>query len=145
MKNSISGNEKILLANLVTEIKKAAKWKDAEADWTNRDYIKLNEDILEVTQVNISVSTLRRLFQLSFVTLPNTSTLHALAKYIGFDDWNHFVEKKNFRKPKNFKNSALYIGALLVLGIIGLVSISLMSSDKQEGFLELVNINPVGE
>ncbi|MFC2097162.1 hypothetical protein ACFLSI_02390 [Bacteroidota bacterium] len=59
-------------------------------NWTNRDYDQLNILIFEETKIDISISTLIRLFKGNLRFKPHKSTLDAIAKYAGYDSWFQF-------------------------------------------------------
>ncbi|MGJ7030090.1 hypothetical protein [Niabella hirudinis] len=62
--------------------------------WSNSDYVKLSGLLYRNTSVQISSSTLKRIFGKVKTTeryYPQKATRDALAKYAGFGDWDHFV------------------------------------------------------
>lgn len=60
-------------------------------DWTNYDFERLSEEILSVTSVSLSVSTLKRFFgKVKYGSSPSITTLNALAVFAGYSDWRHF-------------------------------------------------------
>jgi len=62
--------------------------------WTNYDFQKLSDDLLESTGVILSITTLKRIFgKVKYEHAPSTSTLNALAKYAGFNDWGELRMK----------------------------------------------------
>ncbi len=64
--------------------------------WTNGDYIKLSSILSRHTDVQISHSTLKRIFGKLKTTeryYPQKATRDALAHYAGYTDWETFVQK----------------------------------------------------
>lgn len=60
-------------------------------DWTNYDFERLSEEILTVTSISLSVSTLKRFFgKVKYGSSPSITTLNALATFAGHADWRHF-------------------------------------------------------
>lgn len=67
-------------------------WGDS-ASWLNYDFEKLNEKIFAETNVQLSVSTLKRIFgKTSYRSSPSLTTLNTLARFIGFSDWREFTQ-----------------------------------------------------
>lgn len=64
----------------------------SSASWLNYDFERLNEQIFAETNVQISVSTLKRIFgKASYHSSPSLTTLNTLAIFIGFTNWRDFV------------------------------------------------------
>lgn len=77
-------------------------------EWTNADYLRLSDDLLQQTGVAISPNTLKRIFgklKTSSRYYPQKATRDALASYIGYKDWEDFTtaqppeEKMSFPVP----------------------------------------------
>ncbi|WP_341227156.1 hypothetical protein [uncultured Arcticibacterium sp.] len=65
-------------------------WGAAEG-WSNYDFEKLSDEILEVTEVSLSVSTLKRFFgKVKYQNKPSFTTLNTLAAFVGYEDWRSF-------------------------------------------------------
>lgn len=63
-------------------------------EWTNADYLRLSEDLLQQTGVAISPNTLKRIFgklKTSSRYYPQKATRDALATYVGYKDWEDFT------------------------------------------------------
>ena len=88
----ISTMEKEYIRKLKSEIEEKLSWKQS-ADWKQRDYEYLGEIIYEKTQILLSVSTLKRIWASEVKTVPHLSTLNALAKYAGYNDWYDYKKK----------------------------------------------------
>lgn len=64
----------------------------SSAAWLNYDFERLNEQIFAETNVQISVSTLKRIFgKASYNSSPSLTTLNTLAQFIGFANWRDFT------------------------------------------------------
>lgn len=61
--------------------------------WLNYDFERLNEQIFAETNVQLSVSTLKRIFgKASYTSSPSLTTLNTLAQFIGFANWRDFTK-----------------------------------------------------
>lgn len=60
---------------------------------TNKSYNRISEFLFERTHVNISQSTLRRVFQYDSPHSPTKSTLDLICQSLGYYNWEDFVEK----------------------------------------------------
>ncbi|OAV43409.1 hypothetical protein [Lewinella sp. 4G2] len=79
-----------LLANLLTRVEAQLGWGPA-AQWTNKDFQDLSENIAEATAVTLSPTTLKRVWgRVAYASQPSTTTLDALANYAGFDHWRAY-------------------------------------------------------
>ena len=64
-------------------------WSESKS-WSLRDYEYLSEIIFEETGILLSVSTLRRIWNKNYSRKPHPGTLDALAKFLGYKNWNDF-------------------------------------------------------
>lgn len=65
-------------------------WGDSE-DWSNVDFEKLSELVFEKTGVNLSISTLKRVWgKVKYDSVPTATTLNTLAQFSGYDSWRSF-------------------------------------------------------
>ncbi|GAA4463990.1 hypothetical protein GCM10023189_42670 [Nibrella saemangeumensis] len=65
-------------------------WGNSEV-WTNRDFCELSETIFEQTQINLSPTTLKRIWgRVKYESLPNLTTLDTLARFLGHENWRTF-------------------------------------------------------
>jgi len=88
MSNSITDSQLLLKCREL--IAQKLSWPPAD-EWRNYEFTELSEKILEATSVGLSTTTLKRLFgKVQYNNLPSSSTLNALAKYLGYDSWMHF-------------------------------------------------------
>jgi hypothetical protein len=79
-------------------IEQKLKWRPAE-EWRNYEFTELSEKILDATSVNLSVTTLKRVFgKLKYDSLPSTATLNALAAFLGYESWMDLKSKQQVEK-----------------------------------------------
>ena len=87
--------EKINLDKLqecLSKLESKLGWGSSET-WTTYDFEKLSQLIWESTKVNLSVTTLKRVWgKLSYPHDPSITTLNSLAAYIGYEDWRAFLQ-----------------------------------------------------
>ena len=134
------------------------------SDWTNSDYIKLSGLLSRKTKIQLSESTLKRIFgkaKTSQRYYPQKATRDALAQFIGYRDWYEFefrntvdtarqVTKTPEPVPdvKKNKNLATWLvfSAFLAIAFI-LTIIVLKPTDKDDlaiKNIKLICINPEG-
>ena len=70
------------------------------AGWTQQDYEYLSGLIYEKTKIQLSISTLKRLWKYKTETLPNISTLNALSQFVDYNDWYDFKKKHTIRNEE---------------------------------------------
>ncbi len=69
-------------------------WGSSEF-WTNQDFDLLSEKILEATGVNLSQTTLKRIWgKVKYDSAPTVTTLNTLVQFVGFDNWRDFRQKQ---------------------------------------------------
>jgi hypothetical protein len=105
---------------------------DDPASMTQRNFELISTEIEESTGVLLSVSTIKRLLNGDFSRIPQTTTLNAIAAYLGFKNWQEYKislqklptgneEKKLVHPLKKYKIriNRNWIGlAVIVFGII---------------------------
>lgn len=65
----------------------------ASQNWVNYDFEKLSQEIEQKTQVNLSVTTLKRLWgKVKYPHAPTLTTLNTLAHFLGYSDWRSFTQ-----------------------------------------------------
>ncbi len=81
-------------------IEQKLNWRPAD-EWRNYEFNELSEKILDATGVNLSSTTLKRIFgKLKYDSLPSSVTLNALANYLGFASWMDFKSNQSeIQKP----------------------------------------------
>ena len=105
----------------------------SSATWLNYDFEKLNELIFAETNIQLSVSTLKRIFgKTSYRSSPSLTTLNTLARFIGFTDWRDFTQssmspeyvREMASVPENLPNQVVTVkpqSRYLIYGLIGLI------------------------
>lgn len=84
--------EEILLSSCLKKIETQLNWGES-IDWTNRDFELLSEQIAEKTGVTLSIVTLKRIWgRIRYDNKPTQTTLNALARFIGYEEWRSFKQ-----------------------------------------------------
>lgn len=85
--------EKQLLILCRQLIEQSLNWGDSSI-WSNDDFEQLSEKIFEQTKVQLSVSTLKRIWgKVKYENFPTAGTLNALASFLGYENWRDFRQK----------------------------------------------------
>ena len=65
-------------------------WQGVE-EWRNYEFTELSEKIFDTTNVQLSTTTLKRIFgKIKYESLPSSATLNTLAQYLGYESWMQF-------------------------------------------------------
>lgn len=84
--------EESLLQKCRTQIEHRLNWGSSDA-WATHDYELLSRKIYDVTNVNLSVATLKRIWgKIRYDSKPTITTLNTLAQYIEYENWRAFVQ-----------------------------------------------------
>jgi hypothetical protein len=87
--------EKQLLLLCCKQVEQMLNWGDSEA-WTNEDFEQLSEKIFEKTRVQLSISTLKRIWgKVRYDNFPATATLNALVAFLDYESWREFRQKND--------------------------------------------------
>jgi hypothetical protein len=85
--------EKQLLLLCRQLIEQSLNWGDSSV-WNNDDFDQLSEKIFDKTRVQLSVSTLKRIWgKVRYENFPTAGTLNALAGFLDYDSWRDFRQK----------------------------------------------------
>ena len=102
--------------------------------YTQRNLELLSHTIEEKTGVNISLSTLKRLWKNKYKQSPQLATLNALAAVLDYRDWQEFklLKRQDKKQKKNISPLmiGIVIGVLLVVGLFSFLSLSENSTLK---------------
>ena len=91
--------EKQLLLLCRQLIEQSLNWGDSSI-WGNDDFEQLSEKIFEKTKVQLSVSTLKRIWgKVRYENFPTSGTLNALASFLGYENWRDFRQKNQQDEP----------------------------------------------
>lgn len=78
------------LARCRALVEKKLNW-GSSADWSAQDFERLSERIAAETGVSLSATTLKRVWgKVKYDSVPTQTTLNALAKFLGHDNWRLF-------------------------------------------------------
>lgn len=87
--------EELLLNKCKTLIEEQLQWGNSDI-WTNQDFETLSEKIEEVTKVNLSPVTLKRIWgKIKYESKPTITTLDTLVQFIGVENWRTFKLKNS--------------------------------------------------
>ena len=87
--------EETLLEKCKQQIEQKTGWGGSQ-QWTNQDFTALSEKIYEHTRVNLSPTTLKRVWgKVKYESLPTVNTLNTLAHYAGYENWREFKLKND--------------------------------------------------
>lgn len=82
--------EKQLLLLCRQLIEQALNWRDSNI-WGNSDFEQLSKQIFEKTKVQLSISTLKRIWgKVRYESFPTAATLNALARFLDYTSWRDF-------------------------------------------------------
>lgn len=117
------------LETLLNIIEEQLNWGSGKK-WQSKDFEELNVLILEKTNISLSASTLRRVWgRVKYQHMPSGTTLDALAKFAGYENWRTFTRREmpvdasiNPVKDSPAKSKMRRRWILLLVGIISLVS-----------------------
>lgn len=96
----MSQQEKEYLELFKTQSEETLGWGNSEL-WSNADFERLSELIFEKTSVNLSISTLKRVWgKVRYDSIPTTTTLNTLARFAGYESWRSYCStaEKNEKK-----------------------------------------------
>ena len=70
-------------------------------EWRNYEFTELSDKILDATGVNLSVTTLKRVFgKVKYESLPSSATLNTLATFLGYQSWMYFKSREKIDKEE---------------------------------------------
>jgi hypothetical protein len=107
--------EKQLLLLCRRLIEESLNWGDSDI-WSNDDFEQLSEKIFDKTKVQLSISTLKRIWgKVRYENFPTAGTLNALAGFLGYESWRDFRQKNQGNGdayPDEIKPDLIEEGAL---------------------------------
>lgn len=84
--------EKQAITQCLQLLESRLNWGSSQ-NWVNYDFEKLSLEIEQKTQVNLSVTTLKRLWgKVKYPHAPTLTTLNTLAQFLGHADWRSFTQ-----------------------------------------------------
>lgn len=82
-----------LLQQCCKQIEEKLGWGNSDG-WQNQDFEALSARIFELTQVALSVSTLKRVWgKVKYDNFPSLTTLNTLAVFAGYEHWRDFRQQ----------------------------------------------------
>ena len=135
------GNKDLQLLEICkTLIEEKLQWEPSTS-WRQRDFLNLLSLIEKESGINISLTTIRRIWGKDYNGSPQKSTLDALAIYLGYQNWLDFKTNQETTTPKVMKEERVgekkNFSSILVLTacVIALVGIIAFVSQEKEGSL----------
>jgi hypothetical protein len=141
--------EELLLERAKSLIEEKVGWGGSDT-WTNQDFIQLSEQILEKTGVNLSPTTLKRVWgRVKYDSAPSTTTLDTLVNFVGYENWRAFksrdgngmehktettlplVQEKPSIKPPSPKTGRPYKAGLFVIVTASLLGLAYFLSQRE--------------
>ncbi len=135
--NTNNSRQKELLNVCLRKIEIKLEWSNS-VEWRHSHFELLSERIFEDTKVRLSAVTLKRVWgKVSYHSFPSISTLDALARFIGFDNWITYEQVserfdqqsqqtpvRTFLKSLNLNKKRLTYGSgiLILIGIAVLIA-----------------------
>jgi hypothetical protein len=115
----------------------------SSSQWRNYEFTTLSEKIFDDTGVQLSPTTLKRVFgRIKYNNLPSTATLNTLARYLGHESWMDFkssqqaisaspvvsavIETKIISRKRMILSAAAF--AVMMVMIFGFIFISVKST-----------------
>jgi hypothetical protein len=120
--------EELLLNKLKAAVELQLGWGDGHT-WSNQDFIDLSAHVFLKTKVNLSTSTLKRVWgRVSYSSTPSTTTLDTLSRFSGYESWRDFklkagsdaqepAEQPTKSKFKKYALIALSISLTIAIGL----------------------------
>lgn len=109
-----------VIERLILDIEHSLNWGPA-SQWSNKEYMDLSELIFGKTGINLSHTTLKRLFgHLKYDGSPSTTTLDTLCQYIDFPNWRSYKSQHRHSGKKPLKLNKRYLIKYAALTIIPL-------------------------
>ena len=88
-----------LVQKCLLQIEEKLGWGSSD-QWHNDVFIELSERVLNQTRVQLSPTTLKRVWgRIEYKSAPSISTLNALSQFAGYLNWRDYKNKSNIKKP----------------------------------------------
>jgi len=112
-------NQEKYINQLICEIETKLNWGKG-VNWRQRDFETLIDLIYEQSKVQLSLSTLKRIWKGNFKQIPQKQTLNALVVFLGYNNWQDYISTKNEgesdKKPnKNSKKKKYFIKLVVIM------------------------------
>ena len=116
------------IKRLRKELIKTLEWGLPE-QWHSSMFTELSQKIFEAAQLRLSTATLKRFFGVvNHQGAPSITTLDALSRFLGFENWRSFKQSRN-RRLLGFGKAIPYQSIYVIFGfVLALVMISLIAN-----------------
>ena len=107
-------------------------WSHASQEWRQRDYLNLISLLEGKTGISLSLSTIKRLWHPDYDGTPHPTTLDALAKFLGHDDWLSFQEHEKLQvadsspPPQDFNQGQRRSRSYGLIGIVSTLVLAIL-------------------
>lgn len=135
--------ESDLIKKLLNDVELKLDWDDSNL-WTTHDFEELSEKILRKTTINLSVTTLKRLWgKINYDSKPTITTLNTLAQFIDFENWRDYKQDVRLTNPKDkiflkermsVKMKILFTGLITVLLVVFIILFFKSDSENSRKF-----------
>lgn len=115
------------LQKCIHKIEEKLAWGEGK-NWSSADFQQLSDLILQNTKVLLSSSTLKRVWgRVKYDGKPTTSTLNALAQFIGYENWRAFtVHEKNSTPYEDAPQQKVRRKKTVILWSLGAIALSFL-------------------
>lgn len=94
-RNTSSNEEAVYIEIFRNKAEEKLGWGKSE-EWSHNDYLELSEKVSEASGLNISVTTIKRVWgKLKYNGAPTITTLNALACFLEYESWRSFKIEQN--------------------------------------------------
>src|SRR5690606_32876890 len=94
-------NDNEMIYSLIKLTEAKLEWGSGD-NWSTQDFEAVSVKVLEVTGINLSVTTLKRLWgKIKYESSPTVTTLNALAKFNGFENWRAYQQSEKINPEEN--------------------------------------------
>jgi hypothetical protein len=123
----VAENTDTELQKCIHKIEEKLAWGEGK-NWSSADFQQLSDLILQNTKVLLSPSTLKRVWgRVRYDGKPTTSTLNALAQFIGYENWRAFiVHEKNSTPYEDAPQQKVTRKKTFILWSLGAVALSFL-------------------
>ena len=116
-----------LVQQCLLEIENRLDWGSSDS-WHNDVFIELSEHIQKETQVNLSTTTLKRVWgKVKYRNAPSISTLNTLSKFAGYENWRAFKNKKEPKKKPSLIKDKVFQNMGIIVAAAGIMTFAFIS------------------
>ena len=116
-----------LVQQCLLEIENRLDWGSSDS-WHNDVFIELSEHIQKETQVNLSTTTLKRVWgKVKYQNAPSISTLNTLSKFAGYENWRAFKNKKEPKKKPSLIKDKVFQNMGIIVAAAGIMTFAFIS------------------